>query len=424
VVRRRRERRRNKLLITEGRTPTTRYLICNVSKVVANNEQHREDSFFSFPRFQIGLRTDLSLTKQQASLSLLLSLESQVKINSKNDHEKISFLRYLMKKIGTMSFNNNTVRSRWGNNNSSVPASRPPPARSDDEAALAALLSEASARTDEQQGGNKKNHHRQGQRQGNQQSSDSHNQYRRSGDKRVVEDDEKDERGSSSGKRRRRRWNDRDEREGGPDRWGTRSDADDAGDNANDTNEESAKNPIKIKANFGLSGALASDTQTGNARDGITLKFSEPPEARIPNTRWRLYVFRRKASDAKVGAESDKKGDDLLDVYHISRQSAYLFGRERKVADIPVDHGSLSKQHCVLQYRALPSKSSSIIGEPTKLHCKPYLMDLESTNGTFINGVRLDAARYYELRRGDVITLGASTREYVLLTEQSATTGL
>jgi smad nuclear-interacting protein 1 len=49
-------------------------------------------------------------------------------------------------------------------------------------------------------------------------------------------------------------------------------------------------------------------------------------------------------------------------------------------------------------------------------------MDLESTNGTFINGVRLEAARYYELRRGDVITLGASSREYVLLTEQSAKT--
>jgi smad nuclear-interacting protein 1 len=321
----------------------------------------------------------------------------------------------------TMSFNNNTGRSRWGNNNSSAPASRLP-ARNDDEAALAALLSEASARTDEQQGGNKNNqHHRQGQRQGNQKSSDSYDQYRRSGDKRVVEDDEKDERGS--GKRRRRRWNDRDEGEGGPDRWGARSDADDATDN--NTNEEPAENPNKIKANFGLSGALASDTQTGNARDGITLKFSEPPEARIPNTRWRLYVFRRKASDAKAGADSDKKDDDdLLDVYHISRQSAYLFGRERKVADIPVDHGSLSKQHCVLQYRALPSKSSSLIGEPTRLQCKPYLMDLESTNGTFINGVRLDAARYYELRRGDVITLGASTREYVLLTEQSATTGI
>lgn len=156
----------------------------------------------------------------------------------------------------------------------------------------------------------------------------------------------------------------------------------------------------------------------------MTLKFSEPPEARVPNTRWRLYVFRKKVPDAgNKNANDDKKDDGLLDTYHISRQSAYLFGRERKVADIPVDHPSLSKQHAVLQYRALPTRSKEI-GAPDKLQCKPYLMDLESTNGTFLNGVRLDSARYYELRRGDVITLGASSREYVLLTEQSAKTGI
>lgn len=151
----------------------------------------------------------------------------------------------------------------------------------------------------------------------------------------------------------------------------------------------------------------------------VTLKFSEPAEARIPNTRWRLYVFRKKSPDAKAG---DTK-DDLIDTYHISKQSSYLFGRERDVADIPVDHPSLSKQHAVLQYRALPTRSQEV-GKPDKLQCKPYLLDLESTNGTFINGVRIDSARYYELRRGDVITLGASTREYVLLTEQSAKTGI
>ena len=42
-------------------------------------------------------------------------------------------------------------------------------------------------------------------------------------------------------------------------------------------------------------------------------------------------------------------------------------------------------------------------------------MDLESGNGTFINGNKLEPARYYELRKKDVITLGFSTREYVLL---------
>ena len=38
------------------------------------------------------------------------------------------------------------------------------------------------------------------------------------------------------------------------------------------------------------------------------------------------------------------------------RQSAYLFGRERKIADIPVDHPSCSKQHAVFQYRLVNYK--------------------------------------------------------------------
>lgn len=35
----------------------------------------------------------------------------------------------------------------------------------------------------------------------------------------------------------------------------------------------------------------------------------------------------------------------------IYRQSCYIFGRERRIADIPTDHPSCSKQHAILQYR-------------------------------------------------------------------------
>jgi smad nuclear-interacting protein 1 len=172
--------------------------------------------------------------------------------------------------------------------------------------------------------------------------------------------------------------------------------------------EEEEEAPVTDvqKPDFGLSGALASDAQTGNMYNGVVLKFSEPPEARTPNTRWRLYVFKK--------TDTSKEGD-LLEVLHMAKQSAYLFGRDEKVADVRVNHPSLSKQHCVLQYRALPNK------ETGKLQCRPYLMDLGSTNGTFLNGVKLDDARYYELLKGDVITLGFSSREYVLLTENTTT---
>lgn len=68
----------------------------------------------------------------------------------------------------------------------------------------------------------------------------------------------------------------------------------------------------------------------------MVIKYSEPPEARIPKTRWRLYPF---------------KNDEFLPVMYIHRQSAYLLGRHRRIADIPIDHPSCSKQHAVFQYR-------------------------------------------------------------------------
>jgi smad nuclear-interacting protein 1 len=49
-----------------------------------------------------------------------------------------------------------------------------------------------------------------------------------------------------------------------------------------------------------------------------------------------------------------KNGEAQAAPLYIHRQSAYLFGRERKIADVPTDHPSCSKQHAVLQYRYVP----------------------------------------------------------------------
>ncbi|KAL3777081.1 hypothetical protein ACHAW5_003050 [Stephanodiscus triporus] len=98
-----------------------------------------------------------------------------------------------------------------------------------------------------------------------------------------------------------------------------------------------------------------------------------------------------------------------------------MFGRERKVADVLVDHPSLLKQHVGGEKSGRESDGTALL--PMVLY-RPYLMDLESTNRTFLNGIRLDPARYYELKRGDVITFGASTRKYLLLMERSGRTGI
>jgi smad nuclear-interacting protein 1 len=179
------------------------------------------------------------------------------------------------------------------------------------------------------------------------------------------------------------------------DQVGRENDRDKPGRDAADSDPDPAN---KVKPDFGLSGALSKDVKTGNVYKGVLLKFREPPEARAPNTLWRLYVY---------------KGDDLVETLHVNRQSAYLFGRHADVCDVVLHHASCSTQHAVLQYRAVLHPATQL------LHCQPYLMDLESTNGTFLNGVRLDSARYYQLKAGDVLRFGASTREYVFLSASS-----
>ncbi|XP_003494932.2 smad nuclear-interacting protein 1-like, partial [Bombus impatiens] len=123
--------------------------------------------------------------------------------------------------------------------------------------------------------------------------------------------------------------------------------------------------------------------------------------ARKPKRRWRLYPF---------------KEEKALPILYVHRHSAYLMGRDRKIADIPLDHPSCSKQHAVLQYRLVPFQKEG--GGEGKRIC-PYLIDLDSANGTFVNNVKLEPRRYHELLERDVIRFGYSTREYVVLHEHS-----
>lgn len=50
-----------------------------------------------------------------------------------------------------------------------------------------------------------------------------------------------------------------------------------------------AKSQPKEKPNYGLSGALAAET---NTYKGVVLKYNEPPEARKPTRGWRMFVFK------------------------------------------------------------------------------------------------------------------------------------
>lgn len=156
--------------------------------------------------------------------------------------------------------------------------------------------------------------------------------------------------------------------------------------------------PEKQKPNYAPSGKLAAETNTV-ANTSVVLKYNEPPAARLPpaSASWRLYIF---------------KGDALLETLPLHTRSCWLFGRERLVVDCTTEHPSCSKQHAVIQFRYMEVKNEYGDKEGK---VRPYVIDLESANGTKVNGELVPERRYVELMNKDVITFGESTREYVLV---------
>ncbi|KAH8888600.1 SMAD/FHA domain-containing protein [Thozetella sp. PMI_491] len=157
----------------------------------------------------------------------------------------------------------------------------------------------------------------------------------------------------------------------------------------------------KEQPNFGNTGVLAAASNSVTQADGssVTLKYHEPAEARKPppKDQWKLFVF---------------KGPDVVDTIDLSARSCWLVGREMAVVDLPAEHPSLSKQHAVIQFRYVDKRNEfgDKIGK-----VKPYLIDLESANGTKLNGDRVPESRYLELKSKDMIQFGSSTREYVVM---------
>ena len=159
--------------------------------------------------------------------------------------------------------------------------------------------------------------------------------------------------------------------------------------------------PEKQKPNFKPTGLLAAASNSIAQADGtsIVLKYHEPPEARKPPSKdvWKLFVF---------------KGADIVETIELSLRTCWLVGREISVVDMAAEHPSISKQHAVIQFRYVEKKNE--FGDKLG-RVKPYLMDLDSANGTTLNKDEVPPSRYVEIRDKDMIQFGHSTREYVLM---------
>lgn len=156
--------------------------------------------------------------------------------------------------------------------------------------------------------------------------------------------------------------------------------------------EETNKNEPKEEKNFNPSGLLAQDK---NYKNGIELKYIESIDSELPDKKWRLYVFLN--ANTKNPAE----------ILHLHRKSCYLIGKDDLVVDIKLANPTISKQHAVIQFK---KHESQVI---------PFLLDLSSTNGSYLNNNLIEPNKFYELRQTDILRFGSSAREYVLLHDSS-----
>lgn len=99
-------------------------------------------------------------------------------------------------------------------------------------------------------------------------------------------------------------------------------------------------------------------------------------------------------------------------------------GRDQAVADIHIDNEPdttsegkvvVAKQHAAIQFRFVRGAPDEF-GERTE-GVKPYVIDLESKGGTWLNGRKIEASRFVELRDGDAVRFGGrrAQREWVVM---------
>ncbi|XP_062848245.1 protein phosphatase 1, regulatory subunit 8b isoform X2 [Trichomycterus rosablanca] len=94
------------------------------------------------------------------------------------------------------------------------------------------------------------------------------------------------------------------------------------------------------------------------------------------------------------------KGEKLIEKLIIDEKKYYLFGRNPDLCDFTIDHQSCSRVHAALIYHK---------------HLKRlFLIDLNSTHGTFLGHIRLEPHKPQQVPIDSTMSFGASTRVYTI----------
>lgn len=106
------------------------------------------------------------------------------------------------------------------------------------------------------------------------------------------------------------------------------------------------------------------------------------------------------ATEAPAGYSLEiLKEGTIIETVQLDAKTHYIMGRMGGSVDILMEHLSISRHHCCLQFR-----DDGIL----------MALDLGSAQGSFLNKTKLDKEVYQRVNVGDILRFGASTRMYIV----------
>ncbi|KAK9882147.1 hypothetical protein WA026_019664 [Henosepilachna vigintioctopunctata] len=120
-----------------------------------------------------------------------------------------------------------------------------------------------------------------------------------------------------------------------------------------------------------------------------SIQYIEPTWSGVPKMEYNFEVL---------------KDGVVIDTINLINKPYWVFGRLAN-CDIAMQHPTISRYHCVIQYRCEASE---------EYETGFYIYDLGSTHGTFLNKNKVKPKVYVRIQVGHMLKLGCSTRSYLL----------